>query len=142
MVIGMVVSPIVALVALGVSAGAPFVLTAIGLGLTVAGPLLVSNRLAEPNYDVMLAWDPDSMPAGWKATRTRYFARQLDPRRSNLGRVCALPRRASDGNAHAGLTKPWTAASPRRCRYRPNTPPARQERRCRSTEPPFGPLAM
>ena len=74
MVIGMVVSPIVALFALGVSAGAPFVLTAIGLGLTVAGPLLVSNRLAEPNYDVMLAWDPDSMPAGWKAARTRYFA--------------------------------------------------------------------
>ena len=74
MVIGMVVSPIVALIALGVFAGAPFVLTAIGLGLTVAGPLLVSNRLAEPNYDVMLAWDPDSMPAGWKATRTRYFA--------------------------------------------------------------------
>ena len=74
MVIGMVVSPIVALFALGVSAGAPFVLTAIGLGLTVAGPLLVSNRLAEPNYDLMLAWDPDSMPAGWQAARTRYFA--------------------------------------------------------------------
>ena len=49
-------------------------LTAIGLVLTIAGPLLVSNRLAEPNYDVMLAWDPDAMPAGWEATRQRYFA--------------------------------------------------------------------
>jgi hypothetical protein len=33
----------------------PFVLTAIGLALTVAGPRLASNPLAEPNYDVMLA---------------------------------------------------------------------------------------
>ena len=73
-VIGMVLSPVVALIALGVSAGAPFVFAAIGLGLTVAGPLLVSNRLAEPNYDVMLAWDPESLPAGWEATRTRYYA--------------------------------------------------------------------
>ena len=73
MVIGMVVSLIVALIALGVSAGAPFVLTAIGLGLTVGGPLLVSNRLAERNYDFMLAWDTDSMPADWQAARTRYF---------------------------------------------------------------------
>lgn len=48
-------------------------LTAIGLALTVAGPLLVSNRLAEPNYDVMLAWDPEAMPADWEAGRRRYF---------------------------------------------------------------------
>ncbi len=71
-VIGMVVAPTVALVAgLGSTA---LVLTAIGLALTVAGPLLVSNRLAEPNYDVMLAWDPDAMPADWEAGRRRYFA--------------------------------------------------------------------
>ena len=44
MVIGMVVSPIVALFALGVSAGAPFVLTAIGLGLTVVFDVLSSLR--------------------------------------------------------------------------------------------------
>ena len=33
----------------------------------------MSNRLAEPNYDVMLAWDPDAMPADWEAGRRRYF---------------------------------------------------------------------
>jgi hypothetical protein len=61
-------------VGLGVPAGAPFILTAIGHGLTFVEPLLVSNRLAEPNYDPMRTWDPDSMPAGWQAARTRYFA--------------------------------------------------------------------
>jgi len=74
-IIGMVIAPVVALVALSDDPGsAPFVLTAIGLVLTIAGPLVVSNRLAEPNYDVMLAWDPDSMPADWEAGRRRYFA--------------------------------------------------------------------
>lgn len=74
-VLGMVVSPIVALVTLeSDSARASFVLTAVGLALTVAGPLLVSNRLAEPNYDEMLAWDPNAMPAGWERLRRRYFA--------------------------------------------------------------------
>jgi hypothetical protein len=74
-VVGMVLAPILALVALGDDPGsAPFVLTAIGLALTIAGPLLVSNRLAEPNYDVMLAWDPEAMPADWEAGRHRYFA--------------------------------------------------------------------
>jgi hypothetical protein len=73
-VTGMVVAPIVALVGLADDPSAtPFVLTAIGLALTVAGPLLVSNRLAEPNYDVMLAWDPEAMPADWEAGRRRYF---------------------------------------------------------------------
>ncbi len=72
---GMLFAPIVALIALadGPSA-APFVLTAIGLTLTVAGPFLVSNRLSEPNYDVMLAWNPDAMPEGWEVRRRRYFA--------------------------------------------------------------------
>jgi len=74
-VVGMLVAPTVALIALSDDPGqARFVLTALGLALTVAGPLLVSNRLAEPNYDVMLAWDPAAPPAGWEATRRRYFA--------------------------------------------------------------------
>jgi hypothetical protein len=73
-VIGMVVAPVVALFALDDTGDAPFVLTVSGLVLTVAGPLLVSNRLAEPNYDEMLAWDPDALPEGWEATRRRYFA--------------------------------------------------------------------
>jgi hypothetical protein len=47
--------------------GAPFVLAAIGLALTIAGPLLVSNLLAEPNYDELLGWDPEAMPADWEA---------------------------------------------------------------------------
>lgn len=72
-VVGMVIAPVVALFSLD-AGSRPFVLTAIGLALTVAGPLLVSNRLAEPNYDVMLAWNPDSMPRDWQATRRRYFA--------------------------------------------------------------------
>jgi hypothetical protein len=74
-VLGMIVAPVVALVGLADDPGqAPFILAAIGLVLTVAGPLLVSNRLAEPNYDVMLAWDPTAMPADWQAKRSRYFA--------------------------------------------------------------------
>jgi hypothetical protein len=40
----------------------------------VAGPLLVSRFAAEPNYDVILGWDPAAVPAGWLATRRRYFA--------------------------------------------------------------------
>ena len=43
---GMVVAPVLALIAIDDSANAPFVLTAIGLALTIAGPLLVSNRLS------------------------------------------------------------------------------------------------
>ena len=73
-VIGMVVAPVATLLALEDAGEAPFVLTAIGLLLTIGGPLLVSNRLSEPNYDVMLAWDPEALPANWEATRRRYFA--------------------------------------------------------------------
>ncbi len=73
-VLGMLAAPVVVLFALDETSGAPFTLTAIGLVLTIAGPLLVSNRLSEPNYDVMLAWDPDALPAGWEDTRRRYFA--------------------------------------------------------------------
>lgn len=74
-VVGMVIAPIVALIVLRDDpSSAPFVLTAIGLVLTIAGPLLVSNRLAERNYDVMLAWDPEAMPVDWEAGRRRYFS--------------------------------------------------------------------
>jgi uncharacterized membrane protein len=74
-IVGMVVAPVIALVGLADDPGeAPFILTAIGLVLTVAGPLVVSNRLAEPNYEVMLAWDPAAPPADWEAKRRRYFA--------------------------------------------------------------------
>ena len=72
-IFGMLIAPVVALVTLDDSGGAAFLLTAIGLGLTITGPLLVSNRLAEPNYDVMLAWDPDRLPDDWEAIRRTYF---------------------------------------------------------------------
>jgi hypothetical protein len=73
-VIGMVVAPTVALISLDDAGGTIFVLTAIGLALVVAGPLLVSRLLSEPNYDVILAWDPDELPSGWESIRARYFA--------------------------------------------------------------------
>ena len=72
-VIGLVVAPLTALIATDDAGGAPFVLTAIGLVLTFCGGLLVSNRLAEPNYDRMLAWDPAHMPDDWQESRRYYF---------------------------------------------------------------------
>jgi hypothetical protein len=72
-VIGMVLAPAVALIATDDAGGTPFVLTAIGLALTLGGNAVVSNRLAEPNYDRMLAWDPGHMPADWDAVRRYYF---------------------------------------------------------------------
>jgi len=74
--LGMAIAPIVALVALwGEWSSTPFVLTAIGLAIVIVGVYVVSNVWKEPLYDVMLAWDPDAMPANWeKAGRERYFA--------------------------------------------------------------------
>ncbi|MBM2615700.1 hypothetical protein JIG36_09055 [Actinoplanes sp. LDG1-06] len=69
LVIGLVVAPVIALIG-----GAPPWLTGTGLALTVIGPLLISSRLAEPNYDVILAWDPAALPDDWRAVRRRYFA--------------------------------------------------------------------
>lgn len=54
-------------------AGVPFVLTAVGLAATVVGPLLMSSRLAEPNYEVILAWDPRAVPDDWLVARAQYF---------------------------------------------------------------------
>ena len=74
-ILGMIAFPVWALVALRDRAGDdPFVLTAIGLALVIAGPLLVSNRLAEPNYNTILSWDPAALPPGWERIRARYFA--------------------------------------------------------------------
>ena len=73
--IGMAIAPIVALVTLWDDKGsAPFVLTAVGLALVIVGVYVVSNVWKEPHYDVMLAWDPDAMPAEWEAGRRHYFA--------------------------------------------------------------------
>lgn len=74
--LGMAIAPIVALVALwGDRSSAPFVLTAVGLAIVIVGVYVVSNVWKEPLYDVMLAWEPDAMPANWEeAGRERYFA--------------------------------------------------------------------
>lgn len=75
LVSGLVVAPAVALVGLWDDPDvAPFVLTAVGLALTVAGPLLVSRLAAEPTYEVILGWDPDAVPADWRAVRSRWLA--------------------------------------------------------------------
>jgi hypothetical protein len=75
LVIGLVVAPTGALVAMRDNAGDPaFVLTAIGLALTVIGPLLISRFLSEPTYDVILGWRPAEVPDDWRDTRRRYFA--------------------------------------------------------------------
>ncbi len=74
LVLGLVLGPAVALFGLGADpAGLPFMLTAVGLALTVAGPVLTSRLLAEPNYDVILGWDPAAVPPDWRAARRRYF---------------------------------------------------------------------
>ena len=72
--IGMAVAPTVALVILRHdTTSAPFVLTAIGLAIVIVAVYVVSNVWKEPLYDVMLAWDPEAMPTGWRAGRRRYF---------------------------------------------------------------------
>jgi hypothetical protein len=73
--LGMAIAPTVALVHLWDDRGdAAFVLTALGLAIVVVGVYVVSNVWKEPLYDVMLAWEPESMPAEWLGGRRRYFA--------------------------------------------------------------------
>jgi hypothetical protein len=75
LVLGLIIAPAVALIALwGENGEAPFSLTAIGLAFVLAGPLLSSRLLAEPNYEVIMGWDPDALPADWTLVRSRYFA--------------------------------------------------------------------
>ena len=39
----------------------------------VLGILVVSNVWKTPTYKMILAGDPEAMPADWEATRQRYF---------------------------------------------------------------------
>jgi hypothetical protein len=72
--LGMGIAPTVALVLLWDDLGSTsFVLTAIGLGVVIVGVWIVANVWKEPHYDVILAWDPEAMPADWEAGRRRYF---------------------------------------------------------------------
>ena len=75
MVLGLVAAPTTALIASNDQTGdTVFVLTAVGLGLTIIGPLLISRLFSEPNYDVILSWNPEDVPQGWESTKQRYFA--------------------------------------------------------------------
>ena len=69
-----VLGPIVALVLLWDDPGSTsFILTAIGVGIVLVGIWLVSNAWKTPTYNVILSWDPEALPAHWKAVRRRYF---------------------------------------------------------------------
>ena len=73
--LGMSVGPAVALVFLWDDRGSTsFVLTAIGLGVVLVGVYVVSNVWKEPEYKVILGWNPDALPADWQEGRRRYFA--------------------------------------------------------------------
>jgi hypothetical protein len=75
LVVGLMVAPVVALVSLRDGAGsAPFVLTAIGVALTLTGAFGMSRFLAEPNYEVILGWDPTHPEREITVARRRYFA--------------------------------------------------------------------
>ena len=66
--------PIVALVLLWDDrSSTSFILTAIGLGIVLVGVWLVSNVWKTPTYKLILAWDPEALPADWEAGRQRYF---------------------------------------------------------------------
>ena len=93
LVSALVIAPALALVGLwDQPTSAPFVLTALGLAATLAGPLLTSRFLAEPNYAVILAWDPRSVPSDWRVVRARYFPAELGPRLADVAGVRALRR--------------------------------------------------
>jgi hypothetical protein len=69
-----VVTSIVALVLLWDDPGSTsFILTALGLGIVLVGIWLVSNVWKTPTYKLILAWNPEALPADWEAGRQRYF---------------------------------------------------------------------
>jgi hypothetical protein len=74
LVVLLVLAPVVALAGLwGDFTAAPFLLTAFGLAATIAGPLLTSSLYAEPNYEVILSWDPQAVPEDWRIARARWL---------------------------------------------------------------------
>jgi hypothetical protein len=54
-----------------------FILTAIGLGIVLVGIWIVSWAWKTPTYNLILAWDPEALPADWEAGRRRYFTINL-----------------------------------------------------------------
>ena len=71
---GTTLAAVVALVLLFDDPASPsFVLTAIALGIWIVGILIVSNVWKTPTYKVILALDPEALPADWETVRQRYF---------------------------------------------------------------------
>jgi hypothetical protein len=71
---GTTIVSIVALVLLWDDPGSTsFVLTGIALSVWVVGILIVSNVWKTPTYKMILAGDPEALPADWEAVRQRYF---------------------------------------------------------------------
>ena len=69
-----VLLPIIALIMLWDDPGSTsFILTAIALAIVIGGVLIVSNVWKTPTYNVILAWDPEALPADWEAGRQRYL---------------------------------------------------------------------
>lgn len=50
-----------------------FILAFAGALVYLSASLLVSNRIAEPLYDTMMAWSPDAPPDDWQVYRKRWF---------------------------------------------------------------------
>jgi len=74
----MTLGPAVSLVLLADDPGSTaFVLTAIGFGIVIVGVLVVSNVWKTPTYNLILAWDPEALPADWETGRQRYFTINL-----------------------------------------------------------------
>lgn len=75
LVVGMVLAAAAALVSLrDDTAGTAFRLVLTGLALVLVGAIAISRWVAEPNYDVLLAWDPATpQPASWPDALRRYF---------------------------------------------------------------------
>ncbi len=72
--LGMFLGPIVALVLLWDDPGSTsFILTAIALGIVFVGVIIVSNAWKTPTYKMILAEDPEALPANWESVRQRYF---------------------------------------------------------------------
>jgi hypothetical protein len=71
-VLGLIFSPAVALWTLDNDSTA-FTLTLLGFLLTIIGPLLTSNRFAEPNYNVIESWDPDALPDDAGEVQRKYY---------------------------------------------------------------------
>jgi hypothetical protein len=66
----LVLAPAVALVGLRDQVtSAALVLTTVGPAATVTGPFVLSRRWSEPNYDVMLSWEPEAVPDDWRVAR-------------------------------------------------------------------------